>query len=226
MRQLFQDHLDLRAEHEERLGVVTGADGVGRASVEAGHERGLVTIFGEVRVKRFAYRHKNVTNLYPADAALNLPVESYSHGLRELAAIEAARGSFDEAVAALARATAVRVPKRQVEAMAQAAAVDFEAFFAQLRRDAPSEGEVVVISADGKGVVMRPEGLRAATRAKAQASKNKLKGRLSARKPTANAWPKSVPSTPSPPSPELQMTSWPTVVLAPPSRHPPPARNG
>jgi hypothetical protein len=63
--------------------------------------------------------------------------------------------------------------------MARAAAVDFEAFFAQMPRPEPAEGEVVVVSADGKGVVMRPDGLRAATRAKAQASKNKLKGRLS-----------------------------------------------
>jgi hypothetical protein len=38
-----------------------------------------------------------VANLYPADAALNLPVEKHSHGVRRLAAIEAARGSFQDA---------------------------------------------------------------------------------------------------------------------------------
>lgn len=63
--------------------------------------------------------------------------------------------------------------------MAQAAAVDFEAFFAEAKRPEPDDDEVVVLSADGKGVVMRPEGLRSATRAKAEASQNKLKGRLS-----------------------------------------------
>jgi hypothetical protein len=179
LRQLYQDHLDLRAVREPRLGAVTGVDGVARSSVEAGHKRRLVTIFGEVHVRRVAYRHKQVANLYPLDAALNLPAESYSHGLRELAAVEASRGSFDEAVTALGRATAVSVPKRQVEALARAAAVDFEAFFAQTPRPEPTEGEVMVISADGKGVVMRPDGLRAATRAKAESSQNKLKGRLS-----------------------------------------------
>lgn len=71
------------------------------------------------------------------------------------------------------------MPKRQVEELAQAAAVDFEAFFAEATRPEPDDDEVVVLSADGKGVVMRPEGLRAATRAKAEASQNKLKGRLS-----------------------------------------------
>ncbi len=158
---------------------MTGDDGLPRRYAEADHERTLVTIFGEVRVRRLAYRHKGTANLCPADAALNLPEETYSHGLRAIAATEAARGSFDEAVAAIDRASAVAVPKRQVEELAQAAAVDFEAFFAEAKRPEPDDDEVVVLSADGKGVVMRPEGLRAATRAKAEASQNKLKGRLS-----------------------------------------------
>ena len=179
LRQLYQDHLDLRAVREERIGSLSGADGVARNSVEAGHERRLVTIFGEVQVRRLAYRRKGSINLYAADATLNLPVESYSHGLRGLAGTEAARGSFQEAAAAIGRASAATIGKRQVEALAQAAAVDFNAFFAQMTRPEPSEGEVVVLSADGKGVVMRPEGLGPATRAKAQSSQNKLKGRLS-----------------------------------------------
>ena len=179
LRQLYQDHLDRRAELEERLEEVTGVDGVQRRCVEADHERPLVTIFGEVRVGRLAYRHKGTANLYPADATLNLPEESYSHGLRAIAATEAARGSFDEAVAAIDRASAVTVPKRQVEKLARAAAVDFEEFFTHTRRPGPADDEVVVLSADGKGVVMRPDGLRDATRAKAEASGNKLKGRLS-----------------------------------------------
>lgn len=179
LRQLYQDHLDLRAAREERLEEVVGDDGIPRRSTEANHDRPLVTIFGEVRVRRLAYRIKGATNRYPADAHLNLPEESYSHGLRAIAATEAARGSFDEVVAAIDRASAVTVPKRQVEELARAAAVDFEAFFADTQRAAPSKDEVVVLSADGKGVVMRPEGLREATRAKAETSQNKLKGRLS-----------------------------------------------
>jgi hypothetical protein len=171
--------LDLRAEHEERLEEVTGGDGVPRRYAEAEHERRLVTIFGEVRVRRLAYRHKGTTNLYPADASLNLPEETYSHGLRALAATEAARGSFDETVGAIDRASAVRVPKRQVEELARAAAVDFEAFFAAAKRPEPGDDDVVLLSADGKGVVMRPAGLRAATKAKAEAQQHKMKGRLS-----------------------------------------------
>ena len=44
-------------------------------------------------------------NMHPLDAALNLPEEKQSHGLRKLAAIESARGSFEDAAAAMIRAT-------------------------------------------------------------------------------------------------------------------------
>ncbi len=50
--QLLQDHLDLRAHHEVRLEAVADADGVPRGTVEAGHERALTTVFGQVTVRR------------------------------------------------------------------------------------------------------------------------------------------------------------------------------
>jgi hypothetical protein len=39
MRQLFQDHADLRQVREERVVAVTGSDEVVRARVERGHSR-------------------------------------------------------------------------------------------------------------------------------------------------------------------------------------------
>jgi hypothetical protein len=54
LRQLYQDHLDLRAEREGRLAVVVDTDGVPRTSVEPGHHRGLATVFGTVQVRRMA----------------------------------------------------------------------------------------------------------------------------------------------------------------------------
>ena len=74
-------HLDLRAERKQRVEVL-GVDGVTQGSVEAGHARQLSTVFGVVVVERLAYRHRGTTNLHPADAALNLPEERHSHGLR------------------------------------------------------------------------------------------------------------------------------------------------
>lgn len=178
LRQMFDDQMDLRALREPRVRVTAG-DGAVHGTVEAGHQRPLVTVFGAVSVTRFAYRRRGRANLYPADAALNLPVETHSHGLRRLAAVESARGSFDEAAAALERSCGTHVAKRQVEAMAARSAVDFEAFYASRRHDSVDDGDVLVMSCDGKGIKMLPGELRPATAKAAAASHNKLEGRLS-----------------------------------------------
>ena len=105
LRRMFQDHLSLRAVTEPRLEGVLDAEVRAYGAVEAGHHRRLAIVFGEVEVTRLAYRRRGQANLYPADAALNVPAERHSHGLRRLAAAEASRGSFEEAAAALERAT-------------------------------------------------------------------------------------------------------------------------
>lgn len=90
-------------------------------------------MFGVATVARIAYRALGASNLHPLDAGLNLPVERASFGLRRLAAIESVRGSFDDAKAAIERATGTRIGKRQVEQLAERAAVDIEAFYRPAR---------------------------------------------------------------------------------------------
>jgi hypothetical protein len=178
-RRLTQDHLDMRAQREKPLDEVRDAQGVDRPSTEAGHTRTLATVFGEVTVTRLAYRRRGQANLHPADGWLNLPAERHSHGLRRLAAIEASGGSFEAAAEAIERATGQRVGKRQVECLTRRAAEDVEAFYAQREAQAGEANDVLVLSCDGKGIVMRPDSLREATRRAAQASSTKLKTRLS-----------------------------------------------
>ena len=179
IRQALQEHLDQRAESEPDLGSVIDVQQVPRPTTETGHSRSLATLFGAVQVTRMAYRKRGRPNLHPADAALNLPEEKHSHGLRRLAAIESSRGSFDAAVDAIERATGQRLGKRQVEDLASRAAGDFDAYYLQRQAPTGPVGDVLVISCDGKGVVMRPGSLRAAT-AKAAANTNpKLATRLS-----------------------------------------------
>lgn len=179
LRQMLQGHFDLRAQRERRLDAVVDAEGVPRRTVEADHTRGLTTVFGEVEVERLAYRRRGHANLHPADGALNLPEEKHSHGLRRLAAIESTRGSYDDAVEAIEAATGQRVGKRQVEELTQRAAVDFDEFYRSRSRTDSEPSDVVVVSCDAKGVVMRPEALRPATAEAAARATTKLKGRLS-----------------------------------------------
>ena len=86
---------------------MAGEDGIVRTRAEKGRTRPLMTKFGQVTVSRIAYRSPGRPNVHPLDAALNLPEEKHSHGLRKLAAIEAARGSMEAACAAVTRATGV-----------------------------------------------------------------------------------------------------------------------
>ena len=99
-RRLLQGHLDLRAAEERVRVSVRGADDVERTHHRQ-RGRGLQTVFGQVTVTRMTYGARGQGSLSPLDASLNLPAELHSHGLRQLAAIEAARGSFDAAVEAL-----------------------------------------------------------------------------------------------------------------------------
>src|SRR5918994_1172718 len=94
LRQLLLDHLDLRAQRETRLTGVVGADGVARGSAEAGRRRDLATVFGEVEVRRLAYRPGGPPAPPPAGGAWTLPKEPPPPGLGGPGGGETARGSF------------------------------------------------------------------------------------------------------------------------------------
>ncbi|MBV9206260.1 MAG: hypothetical protein JO037_12885, partial [Actinobacteria bacterium] len=83
-RRLLQATFDLDTAREERIAQVTSAAGIPHGSVEAGHGRGLASVFGPVRVTRMAYRNRREPNLYPADARQVLPDDPYSLGMRAL----------------------------------------------------------------------------------------------------------------------------------------------
>ncbi len=181
MRSLLQAHLDVRGPGEA-MGPVEGSDGVAREQ-ERLHERGLETIFGEVQVRRVGYGAEGVDSLHPLDADLNLPPELYSHEVRRRVAEEVAQGSFAATVKQLHNHTGAHVGRRQVEELTARAAQDFDQFYEEREADASRamdrSGSIVVISADQKGVVMRRQDLREATRKRAEATQHKMATRLS-----------------------------------------------
>ena len=179
LRLMFQDRLDLTAAQEERRHDVTGEDGVVRTRAERGRPRPLVTKFGQVAVSRIAYRSPGRSNVHPLDAALNLPEEKHSHGLRRLAAIEAARGSMEAAGAAITRATGMTIGKRQLEELARRCAAHVEAFYLQRAVSPAPDDHALVLTFDGKGIVMLPGALRPATAKAAAAAEGRLATRLS-----------------------------------------------
>ena len=187
LRQVFQGHLDLRAAAEQDREAPRGAD-----EAERQHrrplERPLRSVFGDNRVVRLNFTSKAVSGgLRPLDAELNLPDELYSLGLRRSASLFAMDLSYDSANDKLEEAIGGKVPKRQLEELVVRAAQDFDAFYGAMQRERtrrfPEQGHddlLLVLSTDGKGIVMRPESLREATRKKAERDKHKLATRLSA----------------------------------------------
>ena len=172
MRKLLQGHLEQRSPGEA-AGPVAGADGVERSQRRV-HERRIETTFGTVQAERVGYARPGHDSLHPLNAALNLPPERYSLEVRRRVAEAAASRSFDEALFDLSRSTGAEVPKRQAEQLVARAAEDFDAFY-EARRAAQGEpppegpeGSVVVLTFDGKGVVLYRDDLREATRRAAE----------------------------------------------------------
>lgn len=110
LRRLLQGHLDLRTVKEMKREEVKGPDGVLRRHVREACQRGLMTLFGEVTVRRLGYGARGEESVFPLDGELNLPRDSYSHGIRRRLAEEVAGSSFDEAVRVLSARRGARCP--------------------------------------------------------------------------------------------------------------------
>ena len=133
--QLLQDHYDLRALREEqqareRRAPAAGTDGITRTRLETGHAGHLATLSGKVAATRCAWRKPGAPDYLPADAALSTPAGGPSGALAKLAALEAARSSFESARDAIARRCGPVTGKRQIEDSVVYSAADITAFCA------------------------------------------------------------------------------------------------
>ena len=164
MRKLLQGHLDQRSPGE-----AAGGRGGRRCerSQRRVHQRHIETTFGTSRAPGLRARSLAVCiprrRAEPAAGALLAEV-------RRRVAEAAASRSFDEALFDLSRSTGAEVPKRQAEQLVVRAARTSRL----LRRapcgdgEPPPEGSVVVLTFDGKGVVLHRDDLREATRRAAE----------------------------------------------------------
>ena len=179
MRLLLQGHLEVRAKETVSTPVRNKQGLVLPYKRERG--RALESVFGTVWVNRTGYEAKGESMLYPLDGDLNLPKERYSFGVRKRVVTEALKNSFDEAVVAVSTTTGAHVPKRQAEELVNRAAIDFDKFYDQdsVVPEPVKSGELLVLSVDGKGVVMRESDLRHSTQKAAQKRKQKLESKLS-----------------------------------------------
>jgi hypothetical protein len=179
MRKLLQAHLEMR-QPGKAIEAVRDTAGTELTPTPI-QERSLESIFGTVEVARTGYGAAGIPSLHPLDGALNLPPEKYSLEVRRRVAIEAARNSFEEGIKAVEMYSGAHVPKRQFEQLVIRAAQDFTAFYADRQTRAradPHTAPILVLTVDGKGVVMRPEDLREPTQRAAAARAKTFTARL------------------------------------------------
>jgi len=159
------------------------ADPLPRKVQERPHDR----VWGS-GVRRRGYSAKGVESLFPLDRELNLPEHKYSSNLCRLVAEAGAESSFDEAAERIRNTTGGTVPKRQIIEQTVKATLDFDAFYA-LPTSFEETSNLLVHTVDGKGIVMRREDLRPATRKAAEEQKDLPGSRLTPgkkRKPQAH----------------------------------------
>jgi len=181
LRRMLQAHLDERGPGRVCEPVI---DAVGKTHTHQRlQRRSIQTIFGQVEISRQGYAGRGLESLHPLDAELNLPPENYSHSLQRQLAEATAKESYDETIQTVSQRTGVSVPKRQAEESARRAAADFTLFYQKQRvataREAKKTGQILVITTDGKGIPMRQNDLREATRQAAQSRQPRLTTRRS-----------------------------------------------
>ena len=181
LRQLLQAHMDSRGDGDIGQSV-SGSEGIVRTHKRLG-SRQIQSIFGRIECERMGYGQRATNSLFPKDSHLNLPENSHSYELQRRVALEVIKGSFDEAVESIAESTGQCIPKQQVEHIAVTVSEDFDAFYKNnARNEAIEEAKktpLMVLTTDGKGIVMHRDDLRPMTRKKAQSSEKKLEKRLS-----------------------------------------------
>ena len=122
------------------------------------HTRRYLSIFGELRIQRWVYaiRAGQKIEYAPLDEQLGLPAGEFSYVLEDWQQRLCVQESFLESVTSLETLLGVAPSARAAEQMNQRLAEDAEPF--QVTQAPPAdavEGEILVVTADGKGVPMR-----------------------------------------------------------------------
>src|SRR5450631_3594667 len=126
--------------------------------LEKPHTRSFVSIFGKLEITRYVYgtREGQKIEAVPLDAQLGLPAGDFSYLLEDWQQRMCVKESFEEATGNLKEMLGVAPSVRAAEVMNRQMAK----FAPDFRTNQPpppadEEGELLVFTADGKGVPMR-----------------------------------------------------------------------
>jgi len=137
---------------------VTLPDGRTCARLPELHSRRYLSIFGTYQLARTAYgsREGQKIDFVPLDNRLQLPASDFSYVLQDWDQALCAEQAFGQASSAVARILNLKQSVDSLERMNEHVAEHVGDFREERPRPKPdTEGEILVTSADGKGIVMR-----------------------------------------------------------------------
>jgi hypothetical protein len=106
------------------------------------------------------YQPKTISE-YPLDDELNLTKDQFSDRIRLQVAAQINHYAYDHVVEHISQTTGGKIAKRQCMSLVQDMAQDFDAHYLKNRYKTPEPTkDLLVLTFDGKGIVMRPESLR------------------------------------------------------------------
>jgi hypothetical protein len=145
---------------EGDMGETLSYEGRELKRLELKHGRRYVSVFGELTIRRYVYgsRETQKHEVIPTDAVLGLPESDFSALLQEWDQSFCVQGSYAQARKTVQRILGLGQSVRSLEQMSVSMAADVAEFRqSQPAPPAAEEGQIVVLTADGKGVPMRRE---------------------------------------------------------------------
>jgi hypothetical protein len=117
--------------------------------------REYFSIFGKIKVERIRYWRKGESLIIPLDSQCNLPKRSYSYYLQEIMNTLSITGTFTGAKEKMKKFFNLDIYERAYEDLSQESISEYERYYEEKTvPEEKTEGEIQVLSFDGKGVPM------------------------------------------------------------------------
>lgn len=117
------------------------------------HGKYYFSIFGKIKVPRSCYRLPGHSSVMPLDAQADLPDRCYSYLVQEMMDYLSIRDSFDESKKTIDKILGLNINSSRFEVVSRDTSTSYDEFY-EHKSPPPqeSEGELQVLSFDGKGV--------------------------------------------------------------------------